>query len=145
LSWMAHSVGGLSPDQYDEPSILGWCSMAAYHKSFQMMSLPSSRTSAMKHLIHLQREEASLYMYKSMRMINRKFQQNKECLKGTTVTAVATLVICAAFSAEPDACKTHHDGLVKLIELRGGIDTIHRPQAHHCSRYASKIFEIMIW
>jgi hypothetical protein len=85
-------------------------------------------------VIDLQREQASQYMHNAMRMVNRRFQQNKDILSSPTVMAVATLVICAAFSGEPDACKTHHDGLVKLIELRGGIDTFPRSQSLHLSR-----------
>jgi hypothetical protein len=133
-AWMTLTVGGLAKDLYDEPNLHGWCSIAGYHKSFQMISLASSRTSTMKHVIHLQQEEASQYMHNAMRMINRRFQQNKETLSSTTVMAVATLVTCAAFSGEPNACKTHYDGLVKLIELRGGIDAFYRSQALHLSR-----------
>lgn len=131
---MYRTVGGLERDLYDEPNLHGWCSIVAYHKSFQMMSLASSKTSTMKHVIELQREEASQYMHNAMRMINLRFQQNKDILSSSTVAAVATLVVCAALSGEPDACKTHHDGLIKLIELRGGIDTFHRSQSLHLSR-----------
>ena len=35
------------------------------------------------------------------------------------------------------AHKAHHDGFVKLIEFRGGIDTIPRDKAHHISRIES--------
>jgi hypothetical protein len=99
-----------------------------------MMSLASSKTSTMKHVIYLQQEQASHHMHNAIRMINRRFQENKDALSLTTVIAVAILVVCAAFSGEPDACKIHHDGLIKLIELRGGIDTFHRSQALHLSR-----------
>ena len=124
------------PEYYlcDEANVLAWCAMGGYHKSSQMMALASSKTSTMKHLIRLQQEEASQYMHRSMRIINRRFQQSKEILSSSTVIAVSTLVICAALSDEPEACKTHHNGLIKLVELRGGIDTFSRPDAFHLSR-----------
>lgn len=90
----------------------------------------------MRHLIHQQQEEASQYMHSSMRMINRRFQEDKGVPSSITVIAVATLVTCAALSGVTDAMKTHHEGLIKLIEMRGGVDSFPRVQALNLSRYA---------
>lgn len=141
FEWMKSAVGHVS-SLLEEPILYGWCSMAGYHKAFQMMSLPSSSTSTMKHIIQLQQEQASRHMHSSMRMINLRFQQNKEVLSSNTIMAVAILVIVASFSGESHACRAHHDGLIKLIELRGGIDTFHRVDSLHLSRYVFSIFTI---
>ena len=134
FEWMRSAVGDVS-SLLLEPILYGWCSMAAYHKAFQMMSLPSSNNLTMKQVIYLEQEQGSQYMHTSMRIINQRFQRNKEVLSSNTIMAVATLVIAASFSGESDACKAHHEGLVKLIELRGGIDTFHRVDSLHLSRY----------
>lgn len=118
----------------DKANLHAWCSMAGYHQSFQLMSLENSMSTHMQQLIRLQREEAFRHMHCATRIINTSFQQSKDILSSTTVTAVSILVVCAAFSDELEACKTHHKGLLMLINLRGGINIFTRADAALLSR-----------
>lgn len=140
-SWTFGSEGpwrnGLNQSLYDEPNLQVWCSIAAYHKASQMMSLPSSRTSSMRHLIHQQQEEASQHMHNAMRMINRRFQEDNGVPSFSSVMAVSSLVIATAMSGAFNAMRTHHDGLVKLVEMRGGAETFPRVEALGLSRIDS--------
>ncbi|KAK5055420.1 hypothetical protein LTR84_013170 [Exophiala bonariae] len=121
----------------DQANLQVWCSISAYHKAAQMMSLPSSRASSMRHVIRQQQEEASQHLHNSMRLLNRHFQENKGAPSLSSVLAVSSLIIATALSGAVDAMQTHHDGLVKMIEMRGGVETFPRIEAIGLSRIDS--------
>lgn len=129
---MVHDVNYALEDRAQLHAV---CAMAAYHQSFQLKTLDSlPGSSGTVYVMRLYQEEAFHHMHSAMQIIRSRCEQAGEVLRLTSIAAVARLVICAAFSNDADACRAHLDGLINLIELRGGIDTFPRDVAHHLSR-----------
>lgn len=65
-------------------------------------------------------------------------QDPQEAVSDVSILTVGLLNVVASFDKDPErALSAHHKGMVKLVELRGGIDSLPRDLAHQVSRVDS--------
>ena len=81
-------------------------------------------------------DEAFVHIFEAVRLLNKKFEDPKEALSSTTLYGVALMATCAAHLGNKVHLETHSKGMIRMIELRGGIDTLPRKVANQLSRYA---------
>ncbi|KAE9381158.1 hypothetical protein N431DRAFT_490595 [Stipitochalara longipes BDJ] len=85
------------------------------------------------------RNAASHHVMEAVRLLNKKFENPKESLSITSLISAAMLGSCTSFSGDKDHFFAHHNGILKMVEIRGGIDTIPRGLAHQISRSDTKM------
>jgi hypothetical protein len=121
----------------DEAYLHAVCAVMASHQVRSLQELHASGSTHLSDHISLYIEEATLHLRLAIRLINHRMQDIKQSLSVLTIAAVARLAVAVAFVAGIDAHKAHQEGLLRLIELRGGINTFPRQEAHELSRIES--------
>jgi hypothetical protein len=118
----------------DEASIHALLSFSGYNllnKRQKSLGLPKGVQDSR---LRLWTSEASTHLFEAVRLMNKKFEDAKETLSTTSIMTTVVLAGCTAFIGDAAQLMSHHDGHVRMVELRGGIDTLPRFLAHGVSR-----------
>ncbi|KAE9368500.1 hypothetical protein N431DRAFT_295916, partial [Stipitochalara longipes BDJ] len=73
--------------------------------------------------------EAYYHNMEGVRLLNKKFDDPREALSTTALFAATILGMGGAYLGDKMATDAHYQGIIKMVRLRGGIDTLPRSLA----------------
>ncbi|KAH7333478.1 hypothetical protein BKA65DRAFT_480018 [Rhexocercosporidium sp. MPI-PUGE-AT-0058] len=81
--------------------------------------------------------QANTFLFEGIRLLQPKIHDAQESVSDVTVFVTSSLATAVGILADKAALAAHHKGMIRMVELRGGIDTLPRSIAHHVSRIDS--------
>lgn len=87
--------------------------------------------------------QATFFLSETLRLLQEKFNDVKSALSNVSIFITSMLATSMGIVADKDQLEAHCRGLMRMVELRGGIDTLPRIIAHHVSRSVSDSCDFM--
>lgn len=81
--------------------------------------------------------QATIFLSEAMRLLQEKFDDAKSALSNVSIFITAMLASSMGIVGDRDQLEAHCRGMTRMVELRGGIDTLPRIIAHQVSRLVS--------
>ena len=79
--------------------------------------------------------QALQHLHRALLLLQERVQDPQEALSNTSIFLACCLTVTSALQHDPENSQAaHHRGLVRMVELRGGINTLPRDIAHQVSR-----------
>ncbi|PMD42743.1 hypothetical protein L207DRAFT_581395 [Hyaloscypha variabilis F] len=84
-------------------------------------------------------DDAVYHMSEGVRLLNERFEDPKQSLTVASVFGAALLGLCPFYLGDISLAEAHHEGMLKMIELRGGINALPRYLASQMIRLSSNM------
>ncbi|KAE9369254.1 hypothetical protein N431DRAFT_345384 [Stipitochalara longipes BDJ] len=84
-------------------------------------------------------DDALYHMSEGVRLLNERFEDPEQALTVGSLFGAALLGMCPFYLEDSGLLETHHQGMLKMIELRGGINSLPRNLAGQLIRVSSNM------
>lgn len=121
----------------DPAAVFAMVAQAAFHRSALMSK--SQNIEKQKEAV----TQATAFLSESLRLLQMKFENTKEALSNVSIFITAMLASSMGIVADKAQLETHYKGMMRMVELRGGIDALPRIVAHQVSRLVSTLRRLL--